>query len=97
MGHPFKSIGIDNHDIGDGEWEFVFRTGCIEITVVDANPYLPILLEDGDNVGYPIWMLFLPDEATRNELVNFSFNSFYNVRAKSTLLLLDWLDVGLDV
>jgi len=48
-------------------------------------------------LSHPVWMLFLPGEATCNELVNFGFNSFHNVWAKPTLLLLDWLGVGLDV
>ena len=65
--------------------------------VVDADPYFSILLEDGDYVSHPIWMLFLPDEATSNELMNFGFNSLHDVWAEPTLLLLDWLNVGLDV
>ena len=42
-------------------------------------------------------MLFLPYEATCNELMNFNFNSLHNVRTKPGLLLLDWLGVRSDV
>ena len=77
--------------------EFVFRASSIEITVVDADPYLPVLLEDGNDISNLIWMLFFPYEATCNELMDFSLNSFHNIWAKLTLLLLDWLGVGLDV
>jgi len=84
-------------DIGDGQWEFIFRTSCIEITVVDADPYFPILLEDGNDISNPIWMLFFPYEATCNELMNFDFNTLHNVWPKLTLLLLDWLGVRFDI
>ena len=62
--HSFESAGIVNHDIGDEQWEFVFGTGCIEIAVVNTDPNFFILLENGDDVSNPIWMLFLPYEAT---------------------------------
>jgi len=65
--------------------------------VVDADPYLSILLEDGNDISSLIWMMFLPYEATCNELMNFDFNSLHNVRAKLTLLLLDWLGVRFDI
>ena len=42
-------------------------------------------------------MLFLPYEATCNELMNFDFNSLHNVQTKSALLLLDWLGDRSDV
>jgi len=86
---------IVNHDIGDGQWEFVFRTSCIEITVINTDSYFSILLENGNDVNNPIWMLFLPYEATCNEFMDFGFNSFHNIWAKSALLLLNCLASGL--
>jgi len=95
--HSLESAGIVNHDIGDGQWEFIFRADCIEIAVVNTDTDFSILLKNRDNVSNPIWMLFLPYETTYDEFMDFGFNSFHHIRAKSSLLLLDWLGVKLDI
>lgn len=46
------------------------------ISEVDANPDIPILFCDGDNVCYPVLMLFLPDESGIYKLFYFSFDIF---------------------
>ena len=84
-------------DISDGQWEFIFRASCIEIAVVNTDPDFFILFRNGDNVSNPVRMLILPYETTCDEFMNFSFNSSHNIRVKSSLLLLDWLDVRLNV
>jgi len=38
---------------------------------INANPDLPIFLGNGDDIGYPIGVLFLPDEARVYKLFDF--------------------------
>ena len=60
--HPLEIECIVDHDIRDREREFVFRAGDIQITVVDVNLDLFILLENGNDIGHPIRMLLFSDE-----------------------------------
>ena len=95
--HSLKGIDVVNHDVSDGQWELVFRASCIKIAVVNTDLDFFILFKNGDNVSNPIRILLLPYEATCDEFMNFSFNSFHNVRAKLSLYLFHWLDVRLNV
>lgn len=51
--HAFITTCIINHDVGDGEMKLVLGTCLIEISEVDADPDLPILLDDRDNILPP--------------------------------------------
>jgi len=95
--YSLKTTCIVNHDISDGQWEFVFREGRIEIVVVNTDLDFSILFKNGDNVGDPIRVLFLPYKTACDKFMNFSFNSSHIIQVKSSLLLLDWLDVRLNV
>jgi len=53
------------------EREFVFGTGSVQIMEVDASLDFFILLGDGHDVGYPVRVLFFPDETRVYELFNF--------------------------
>ena len=44
---------------------------CIEITVVNTDPDLSILLGDRDDIGYPIRVLFFPDEIGVYKILDF--------------------------
>jgi len=49
------------------------------------------------NISNLGWVLFLSNETTFDELVNFSFNWLYDVRAKSSLLLFNRFNIRFDV
>ena len=95
--YSLESTGIVNHDISDGQWKLIFRTGGIEIAVIDINPDFFILFKNEDNIGNPIRVLLFPYETTCDKFMNFSFNSLHDIGAKSSLLLFHWLDFGLIV
>jgi len=95
--HSLKATCIVNHDVSDGQWELVFKACCIAITIVNTDPNFSILFKNGDNISNLIWMLLLPYESTCDELMDFSFNSFHNVRTKPSLFLFHWLDVRLNI
>ena len=64
---------------------------------INANSDLPIFLGDGDDIGYPIRVLFFPDEIGVYKLLDFRLDRFYYLWAEMSLLLLDephiWIDV----
>jgi len=70
-GHHLKIARIINHNIRDGERELIFGTSGIQIAEVYTNLAIPVLLEDGNNVGDPIRMLLLPDKTEVYELLDF--------------------------
>jgi len=49
------------------------------------------------NVGDPVWVLFLSNEATIDDFVNFNFDRLHNIRSKLSLLLLNQFSVRLDI
>jgi len=53
------------------ERELIFGTSGVQITKVDADSYLSVLLGDGNNVGKPVRMLLLSNETRVYELSNF--------------------------
>ena len=73
------------------------RTGCVKTTKVNANPDLPALLEHRDNISNPVWTLLFSNEATFDELMNFGFDCFHDIRSKSSLLLLNRFGIQFDV
>ena len=64
--HPLEPTRIINHDIRDWEREFIFGTGCIEITKINASASLPILLWNGDDVGNLVRVLLFSDKPRVN-------------------------------
>ena len=58
---------------------------------------LPIFLGNGDNIGYPIGVLLLPDEARVYELFDFWLDSFHSFWTEPSLLLFDWFRVWINV
>ena len=64
---------------------------------INANPDLPILLSEGDDISYPVRVLFFPDETGVYELLDFQLEGFYYLRAESLLLLFDGLHIRIDV
>ena len=63
-----------NYNIYNQDGKFIFGTSGIQIMEVDANLDLSVLLEDGNNIGHPIRMLFFPDEARVYKLLDFRFD-----------------------
>ncbi|XP_020258047.1 uncharacterized protein LOC109834436 [Asparagus officinalis] len=62
-GHPFKTIGVVDDDICDGQRKFIIRTCSIEVSKVDADVDPSILLQNWNNVHHLIGVSLLPDEA----------------------------------
>ena len=60
--HYLKATGIVNHDVNDGQWELVFRAGCIKIVVVNTDSNFSILFKKWDNVSNPVWVLLFTNE-----------------------------------
>ena len=58
---------------------------------------LSILIKDGHNVSYQVWVLFLLNEATFEEFLNFSFDRLHDVRSELLLLLFDQFSIRFDV
>jgi len=56
-GYPLEFACIVCHDIRDREREHVFGTSGVQITKVDADSDLFVLLGDRNDVGYPIRVL----------------------------------------
>ena len=69
--HPFKPTHVVYHDIHDWKRELIFRIRLIQITKINADSDLPILLSDGDDIGYPSRVLFFPDEIGVYKLLDF--------------------------
>ena len=44
-----------------------------------------------------VWVLFLSNETTFDEFVNFGLNCLHEVRMKSSLLLFNWFGIRFDV
>jgi len=51
-GHPFKPTHVVNHGICDWKGELIFRTRLIQITEINANSDLSILLGDEDDISH---------------------------------------------
>ena len=66
-----KPTCVVDHNNRDGEGEFIFWTSLIQITEINTNLDHPIFLGNRDNIGYPIGVLFLPDEVRVYELFDF--------------------------
>jgi len=64
---------------------------------INANPDLSIFLGDGDDISYPIRVLFIPDETGVYKLRDFRLNRFHYLWMKPLLLLLDGLRIRIDV
>jgi len=77
--HPLETAHVVNHDIHDRERELIFGTSIIQITEVNADLDLSILLGDGNDVGYLVRILFFPDEIGVYELFDFQFNCLHDL------------------
>ena len=54
------SSGI-NHYVDVGKWKGVFGTCLVQVSEVDANSPLPILLSHDDDIGELFGILYLAD------------------------------------
>lgn len=72
-----ESTCIVDHNVGDGEREFVFQACFIEVPEVDTDLDLFVLFNNKDNVGNPIWVLLYHDEARVDEFLGFILDGFY--------------------
>ena len=95
--HPLKPTRVVDHDIRDWKGKLSFRTRLIYITKINANPNLLIFLGNGDDIGYSIRVLFLPDETRVYKLFYFRLDCFHDFWTKSSLLLLDRFRIRIDV
>ena len=95
--HPFKLTHIFYHDIRDWKGELIFRSRLILITKINANSDLPIFLDNGDDIGYPIRVLFFPDKIGVYKLLDFRLDRFHYLWAEPLLLLFDGLCFCIDV
>jgi len=95
--HSLETAYVVNYDIRDRERELVFGRSGVQIVKVDADLDLPVLLGDRNDVVYPVKVLFFPDEVRVYEFFNFWFNCLHDLWTESSLLLLDWLRVRINV
>lgn len=65
--------GIDHH-FGKRNGEVILGAHLIQVSEVDANPDLPILFSDRDDVGKPGRILDFPNEANLDRFVDFGDN-----------------------
>ena len=54
------SSGVDHH-VDVGKWKGVIGTCLVQVSEVDANSLLPILLLHDDDIGEPVGVLYLTD------------------------------------
>ena len=64
---------------------------------VDADFDLSIFLKYRENISNPVWVLLLLNEAAFDELMNFSFDCFYDVWSKPSLLLFNRFGIQFDI
>ena len=69
----------------------------MEITKINANSDLPILLGNQDDISHPIKVLFFPDETGVYELLDLRLNRLHYLWAKPSLLLLNRLHIWINV
>jgi len=62
-----------------------------------CKPRSSYFLGNGDDVGYPIRVLFLPDETGVNKLLDFRPDYFHYFWTELSLLLFDWFHIQIDV
>ena len=53
--------GVVNHHVDVGKWKGVLGTCLVQVSEVDTNSPLPVLLLHDDNIGEPIGVLYLAD------------------------------------
>jgi len=64
---------------------------------INTNQDFFILLSDGDDIGYPIRVLFFPDKTEDYKLLDLWLDRFHYLRVEPSLLLLDGLRIRIDV
>ena len=82
--------GCINRDFGDGQREVVFWACLVEVSEVDTNSKLSILLTDGDYVCNPCWVCNFSNESRINQLIYLFFNLRDEFGTKPALSLLHW-------
>lgn len=92
-GHSFETTCIVDHYVRDWEWKVVLWTSQVTVPEVYADSDLSIRLGDGNNISYPIWVLFLANEAAGDKFVHLCFDGVHDVRSEPLLLLLDRLSI----
>jgi len=95
--YSFEPAPVVDHDIRDWKGKLIYRTHLICIIKINTNPDLPILHGKGDDIGYPIRVLFFPDKTRVYKLLDFQLNCFHYLRAEPSLMLLDELRIRIDV
>ena len=95
-GHSFKPTRIVNHNISDGQWKLILRTGGVEITVIDTNLNFPFFLRTGT-------MLATQSGCCSSRMKPHTMSLWTSASiasimfGQSSLLLLDWLGIRLDI
>lgn len=84
-------------DITDWKREPALKESFIEIMKVDANPDLLIFVGEGDNIGQPIKLLLLPNEAKIHKLLEFRLEELHDLWLEPSLLFLDQPSLGIDI
>ncbi|KAI4298078.1 hypothetical protein MLD38_040500 [Melastoma candidum] len=72
-----------------GQREIVFGAGLVQISIVDADSNLAVLLDDWHDVGGPCWVLRYLDEFYFNKLLDFLFDFQNELGFIPTSLLFD--------
>src|SRR5436853_7196888 len=78
--HAFEPTCIINHDIGNWQRELVFWAGVVKVPKVNAYSDLAVLFSYRDDVGHTVWMLFFPDNARVNQILDFDLDVFHRGR-----------------
>ena len=53
--------GCVDHHVDVGKWKVVIGTCLVQISEVDANSPLPVLLLHDNDIGEPVGVLYLAD------------------------------------
>lgn len=69
--HAFIPTCVFDHDIRNRLWVLILRTSLIQVSKIDADSDLPILVGNQDDVGHPVWVLLFLDETRVYELLDF--------------------------
>ena len=74
--------------ISIGEGKIILQASIIEVRIIDAHAPLAFLLKDDHDIGQPLEVLNLFDEANIEEFVHFLFYDFLACWVKSPQFLI---------
>ncbi|KAM2757355.1 hypothetical protein PS2_019114 [Malus domestica] len=89
-------VVASKNDFNDWQGEVILWASIIEVSEVYANTYLSRFLKDYDDIGDPLGVLHLSNEACFDQLVNLGFDLRDELGSIASLSLLYWSRSRLD-